>query len=51
MFDGRGVTIAAPPFSGDFLRLDPALFSCFTPRVTLLSGLTFALATYQESDL
>lgn len=52
MFDGRGKgsTIAAPPFSGDFLCLDPALFSCFTPRVTLVSGLTFALATYQESD-
>ena len=36
MEEGRGVTIAAPPFSGDFLCLDPALFSCFTPRMTPL---------------
>lgn len=51
-FDGRGKgsTTAASPFSGDFLCLDPTLFSCFTPRVTLHSVLIFALATYQESD-
>lgn len=53
MFDGRekGSTIAALSFSGDFWCLDPAFISCFTPRVTLFSGLIFALAVFQGCDL
>lgn len=50
MQEGGG-TIAALSFSGDFQCLDPALFSSFTHRVTFLSDLIFALATYEDSDL
>ena len=35
---------------GDFQCLDPTLFSYFTLRVTIFSGLIFALTTYQGSD-
>jgi len=49
--EGRGGTIAASLFSGDFQCLDPTLFSCLIPRMKLLLALIFVLGTHQGSYL